>query len=106
MGFDWSEWRDSRVCVSLVLLAHGIAFDIFPHKLCKTWPLEFRGDKLAGFEISRMGDSLVVIVMSKDGVVERVIRENVDPSVVYEDMVIVFPVRQMGPEDSGNVLQG
>ena len=41
MGFDQGEWRDSGMCVGLVLLACSAAFNVFSHKLCESWPSEF-----------------------------------------------------------------
>ena len=61
------------MCVQLVLLTCGTALNVFLYKLCKAWPPEFSSDKLTGFEITRVSNSLVVMVVSEDGVMERVL---------------------------------
>ena len=38
---DQGEQRNGGMCVRLVLLAHGTAFNVFSHILCKAQPLEF-----------------------------------------------------------------
>ena len=41
MGLDWGKQRDCGMCVRLVLLACGTAFDILPYVLCETQPPKF-----------------------------------------------------------------
>ena len=91
-GLDRGEWRDGGVCVRLVLLAHGTAFDIFSHKLCKAGPPEFRGDKLAGLEVTGVSSGLMVVAVGKDGAAERVPWGDIDTSFVGQNMVIVLSV--------------
>ena len=52
MRFDWSEWRNSGVCIGLVLLACGAALDIFMHKLHKARLPELYDNELVGLEIT------------------------------------------------------
>ena len=106
MGVNQSERGNGGVHVGFVLLVCGTAFDVLAYKLCKTWPPEFGGNELAGFEITRMTGGLVVIAMSDDGVMEEIIWGNVDTALVQEDVVVVFPVRETRPEGSRNILQG
>ena len=88
------------------MLAHGIAFDIFPHKLCKIQPPELSSDKLVSFEMTGVTSSLMVMAVDKDGAAERILQRDVDTTFVCEDVVIVFPVREMRPEGGRDVLQG
>ena len=89
---DWSEWGDSGVCVGLVLLACGIVFDIFLHKLYETRQPELGSNELMDFEITRVADSLMVMVSGQDGATEGVFWRNIDMAFVHENMVIIFPV--------------
>ena len=43
------------------------------HKLGETWPPEFKNDKLASFEVTRVAGSFMVIALDKDGAAERVL---------------------------------
>ena len=106
MRFDWGEWGNGGVSVQLVLLAHGTAFDISAHKLGKTWPPELFGDKLVGFEITRVTGSLMVVAVGEDGAAEGVLQGNVDMTFVGQDMIVELPIREAGSEGSGDVLQG
>ena len=106
MGFDRSERGNGGVCVCLVLLACGTAFDIFVHKLCKAQPPEFRGDKLVGLEVTRVTGGLMVMAVGKDGATEGILWGNVDMILVCQDVIIEFPVREVRPEGSRDVLQG
>ena len=92
MGLNWSEQRDSRMCVQLVLLACGIAFNVLLYILCEVWPPEFQGNKLASFEIPGVANDLMIMATSEDGTTERVVGENINLSFVCEDMVIILPV--------------
>ena len=64
------------------MLAHGTAFDVLVHELGKTQPPEFGGYELAGFEITRMTGGLVVMALCKDGVMEGILRGNIDTTLV------------------------
>ena len=92
VGLDWGEWRDGGVCVGFVLLAHGAAFDVFAHKLCKLQPPEFRGDELAGFEVTRVTGGLVVVATGEDGTTEEVLWGDIDATLIGQDVVVKFPV--------------
>ena len=91
--------------VQLALLAHGAAFNIFVHEICETWPPRFKGDELVSFEITGVSGSLMVVATGKDGAMEEVLQGNVDTAFVSQNMVIVLPVRETGPEGSRDVLQ-
>ena len=92
--------------VRLVLLACCAALNVFVDKLSKTWPPEFGGDKLSGFEIARVSSGLVVMAADKDGVTEGILQGNIDMAFVGKDMVSELPVREAGPESSRDVFQG
>ena len=61
------------MCIRFVLLACGVALDVLVHELCEIQPPEFGGDKLVGFKIPGMTDGLMVMIMGKDRVMERVL---------------------------------
>ena len=88
------------------MLAHGAAFDVFAHVLCEAWPPELSGDELAGFKITQVTGSFMVMTTGKDGVVEGGVGGYIDMSFVGEDMVVKLPVREAGLECGGDVLQG
>ena len=90
--------------VRLILLAGGIALNIFMHKLCEAWPPKLRGDELASLEITGVAGSLVVMAAGKDGAMEGVLWGNVDMAFVGQDVVVIFPVREAGLEGGGDVL--
>ena len=92
MGFDRGERGNSGVHVGLILLAQGTAFNVLLHELCETWPPEFRGDELVGFEISWVTGGFMIMASSKNRVVERVLWGDVDTIFVGQDMVIESPV--------------
>ena len=106
MGFDRGEWRDGGVCVQLVLLAHGTAFDIFAHKLRETWPPKFGGNELAGLEVTEVSSGLMVVAASEDGTIEGALRGDIDMTLIGQDVIIEPPIREAGPEDSRDILQG
>ena len=91
--------------VRLVLLACATTLNISTYKLCKTWSLEFQGNKLMSFEITWMPGGLVIMAMRDNRAVERVLSENIDTAFECQDMIIVLPVRKVGPEDSRDILE-
>ena len=82
VGSDWGEQRNGGVCIGLVLLACSTVFNVFPHKLGEAQPPEFRGDQLMCFKVPRVLSGLMIMTMGQDGVMEGVIRGNVDISFV------------------------
>ena len=104
MGFDRGERGDGGVRVHLVLLAHGTAFDVLAHKLRETGPPKLRGDELASLKIVRMTGGLMVMASCEDGTAEGVLRGNIDATLVGQDVVVEFPVREARPEGSGDVF--
>ena len=51
-----------------------------------------------------MSDSLVIMAMSEDGIAEGVPGENINMSLVGENMVIILPVQEMRLDGSGDIL--
>ena len=92
MGFDGSQQGDGGVCIRLVLLARGAAFDVFAHELCEAWPPELSSDKLASFQITGMTGCFVVMAAGEDGATEGILQGDVDTTFVGQDMVVEFPV--------------
>ena len=92
------------MCVRLVLLACGTAFNVFTHKLCETQPPEFRDDKLASLEVTRVTSSFMIVTMGKNGATEGVFQGNINATPVGQDMIIVFPVGEPRLEGSRDVL--
>ena len=88
------------------MLACVTAVDVFSHILCEIQPSEFQGDELLDLEMTRVSDGFMVMAARQDGMVERVVGGNIDPAFVSEDVVIVFPVGEVGLKGSGNILQG
>ena len=88
------------------MLAYSTAFNILPYKLHKTRPPELGSDKLVGLEITGVASSLVIMAVGEDGAMEGFLQGNVDTAFVSEDVVIILPVGEIGPEGSGDVLQG
>ena len=86
------------MCIRFALLANCISLNIFVHERCEARPPEFKGDKLAGFQISRVAHSLMVMATSKDGPVERGVGGNVNTSLVGEDTLGILPIRQTRTE--------
>ena len=94
------------MCVRLVLLACGTAFDIFAYKLRETRPPKFSSHELAGFEITRMTGGFMVVAACEDGATEGILWGNIDTTFVGQDVVIKLPVQEVRPEGSRDVFQG
>ena len=88
------------------MLAHGTAFDILAYKLCEARSPEFRGNELASLKVAQMTSSFMVMASGKDGVMEGVLRGDVDATLVDQDVIIKLPVQEVRPEGSGDIFQG
>ena len=106
VGLDQSEWGEGGMCVCLVLLACGTAFNVLAHELHENGPLEISGDKLTSFEITGVPGGLMVMAADKNRVVEGVLWGDIDTPLVYKDMIVIFPVRETRLEGSRDILQG
>ena len=76
------------------------------HELHETRPPKFRDNELASFKVTWVTGSLMVVATGKDGVMERILQGDIDMTLVGQDMVIKFPVREAGPEGGGDIFQG
>ena len=83
MRFDQGEQENGGMSVRLIFLTHSAALNIFLHILHETWPSEVGGNKLTGFKVSWVAGGLVIMVTGKDGVIEDVIRGNVDVAFIH-----------------------
>ena len=52
-----------------------------------------------------MAGSLVIMTVGEDGIAEGVIQGDINMSFIGENMVIIFPVREMRPEYSKDILE-
>ena len=50
--------------------------------LCETWPPEFGGDELAGFEVPGVASGLMIVAVGKDGATEGVLWGDIDVTFV------------------------
>ena len=92
VGFDGGEWGSGGMCIRLVLLARGTAFNIFAYKLRETRPPEFRGDELASLQIAGVTSGLVVVAAGEDGTTEGILRGNIYATFVGQNVVVELPV--------------
>ena len=84
------------------MLANRTSLDIFVYERCKARPPELGGDKLAGFKVTWVASSLMIVAMNKDGPLKRGVGGNVNTSFVSEDAFGILPVRQTRTESWGN----
>ena len=101
-GADGGKRGNSGVSISLVLLAGSAAFHIFPYEGGKARPPELSGDKLAGFQETRVSGGFVVVTSLHNGVAEGGIRGNIDTVLVGQEAINMFPVGETGMEGRGN----
>ena len=76
------------------------------YKLHEAWLPELRYNKLAGLEVPRVLSGFVIMTLGEDGTVEGVVWGNIYMPLVCKDVVVIFPVREVRLECSGDVLQG
>ena len=88
--------------IRLVALASRTPFHIFAYKRYKAGPPKFGGDKLAGFKVTRVASSFMIVAAKKDGLPKRGIGGNVNMSFVGENALGMLPVRQAGAESWRN----
>ena len=81
------------MCVGLVLLANCTSLNVFAHERCEARPPKVRGDKLAGFKVTWVASSLMIVAANKDGLLKRGIGGNVNVSFVGENALSILPVR-------------
>ena len=81
-GMNGGEQRDSRVGVSLVLLAGRTAFNVFANVGGKAGPPEFCRDELAGFQVARVSSTFVVMATLENSVTEGVVIGDIDMALI------------------------
>ena len=84
------------MCVHLVLLAKGTAFDIASDEGSESGPPELGGDQLASFQEAGMSGRFVIMAACEDGVAKGVVHGDVDTSFVREDFCFNLPVSESG----------
>ena len=92
------------MCVNLVLLAKGTAFDIAADKGSKAGPPEFGSDQLSGFQEAGVSGGFMIVASRKNGVVEGVVGGDIDTAFIGEDASFNLPVGQLGTEGERNIL--
>ena len=95
-GFNRRQGGYGGVCVGLILLAKGTAFDITADKRGEAGPPEFGGDQLTRFEEAGVAGGFMVMAPCKDGATERIIGRYVDTTFVCEDAGLDLPVSETG----------
>ena len=88
--------------VRLVMLAGRTPFHVFAYKRCKAGPPKFGGDKLAGFKVTWVASSFMIVTVQKNGLSKRGIRRNVNMSFVGKNAFGILPVGQAGAESWRN----
>ena len=87
------EGWNGGMCVGLVSLASHTSLHIFAYERCEAGPPKFRGDKLAGFKVTWVASSFMIMAANKDGLLKRGIGGNVNTSFVGENALGILPVR-------------
>ena len=103
-GFDRRQGGYGGVCVNLVLLAEGTAFDIAADEGGESGPPEFGGDQLACFQEAGMSGRLVIVAAFKNGAAKGVIGRDIDTAFIGEDAGFDLPVGQPGMEGEGDIF--
>ena len=80
------------MCVNLVLLAKGTAFDIAADERSKAGPPEFGGDQLSGFQEAGVSGGFMIVASHKDGAAEGVVGRDIDTAFIGEDAGFNLPV--------------
>ena len=79
--------------VGFVLLASHTSLYVFVYERCEAGPPKFRGNKLAGFKVTCVASSFMIVAANKDGLSKRGIGGNVNTSLVGENALGILPVR-------------
>ena len=95
---------NSGMCVCFVLLASHATLYVLTGVRGHARPPEFSGNELAGFQISGVASSLMVMTVLEDGVVKGFIVWDVNVTLVSQDTSFDLPVRKAGVEGEGSVF--
>ena len=96
--------RDSRMGISLVLLAGCTAFDVFVDVGGKARPPEFRSDELSGFQVARVTGTLVVMATLENSVTEGVVIGDIDATLIGQDAHFDLPIGEARTEGKRDVV--
>ena len=103
-GFNGRKGGYGGVCVNLILLAKGTAFDISVDERSKAWPPKFGGDQLSGFQEAGVSGRFMIVALRKDGAAEGVVGGDIDTALIGKDAGFNLPVGQSGTEGERNIL--
>ena len=92
------------MCVDLVLLANGTAFDVAADKGSKAGPPEFGSDQLPSFQEAGVSGGFMIMAVCEDSAMEGVVCGDVDTALIGEDAGLDLPVSEAGTEGERNVL--
>ena len=92
------------MCVNLVLLAKGTALNISADEGGKSWPPEFGGNQLMCFQEAGVAGRVMVMALLENSTAKRVVRGDIDMTLVSEDASFDLPVGQPGMEGEREVL--
>ena len=92
------------MCVNLVLLAKGTAFDVAADEGSKARPPEFSGNQLSSFQEAGVSGGFMIVASRKDGTAEGVVGGDIDAAFISEDAGFNLPVGQPGTEGERNIL--
>ena len=81
-GANGGKWGNSRVSISLVLLASCATFDVFVNIGGQARPPKFSCNELMGFEVPGVTSSFVIEAALEDRVVKGVVIGDVDTALV------------------------
>ena len=103
-GFNGRKGGYSGVCVNLVLLAKGTAFDVLADEGGESGPPELGGNQLSGFQEAGVSGGFMVVTSRKDGAAEGVVGGDINMALISEDAGFNLPVGQPGTEGKRDVL--
>ena len=92
------------MCISLVLLAEGTAFDIAADEGGETRPPELGGDQLAGFQEAWVAGRFVIMAAFENSAAKGVVRGDIDAALVSEDACLNLPISESRTKGERDVL--
>ena len=92
------------MCVNLIVLACGAAFNISVDEGSKSWPPELSSDQLSGLKETRVAGGFMVMALFEDVAVEGIISGDIDTAHIGEDTSLDLPVSEAGAEGERDVF--
>ena len=89
------------MCINLVLLTSDTTSDILADEGCESWPPEFRGNKLASFEDTRVTGRRMIMVMGDNFTMKVSVSRNIDMTLICQNTCIVMLIREVGAKFGG-----